>query len=164
MPPSSQEKFFDTKSLLVSKTDTKGRITYVNKNFMDIAGYTEKELIGKPHNIVRHPDMPRLIFKLLWEHIGNGDEIHAYVKNRCADGGFYWVLANVTPSYSVESKIIGYHSARRYPQKEALEVIIPLYQKLLELEKNEGIGASEAYLNQLLSEKGMSYDEFILSI
>ena len=161
--PNNNERYFDENKILVSKTDVKGRITYVNQEFMKIAGYDEQELVGKPHSIVRHPDMPRIIFKMLWEYLQKGIEIHAYVKNICEDGSFYWVIANVSPSFDLENRIIGFHSARRVPRPKALEVIKPLYAKLLEAEAKGGMAASEAILTKLLKEKGYEYDEFILS-
>ena len=162
--PTNNEKTFKSNVLLVTKTDTKGIITYANRGFMDIVDMDEDTLVGSPHNIIRHPDMPKIIFKYLWNYIQSGKEIHAYVKNICADGSYYWVIANVTPSYDVNSnKIIGYHSARRFPTKAALEIIKPLYAKLLQAEKKGGMNASEKIINDLLKEKGMSYDEFIIS-
>jgi len=161
--PKNIEKTFSKNELLVTKTDLKGKITYANQAFMKIVGMSEDELLGEPHSIVRHPDMPKIIFKYLWTYLQNKQEIHAYVKNLCADGSYYWVMANVTPSYT-DAKVVGYHSARRKPTKEALEIIIPLYEELLKAEKSSGIDASENILNNLLKEKGVEYDEFILSI
>jgi len=163
--PKNNGKAFEKNVLLVTKTDLKGKITYANRAFMKIVGMDESILLGAPHNIIRHPDMPKIIFKLLWSYLQKGDEIHAYVKNICADGSYYWVFANVTPSYDSKAtdKIIGYHSARRSPTKEALAIIEPLYKKLLQAEKSNGMNASEKIINDLLKEKGMAYDEFILS-
>ena len=161
--PKNQEVYFGENTLLVSKTDLKGVITYCNRAFFEIVKMSEKELIGKPHNLIRHPDMPRIIFKALWDYLQSGKEINAYVKNLTADGSYYWVFANVTPSY-FNNKIIGYHSARRKPKKEALDIIIPFYKQLLEAEKQGGMKESEKMLNKLLEEKGVEYDEFILSI
>jgi PAS domain S-box-containing protein len=160
--PNNNEKKFSKDELLVTKTNTKGIITYANKAFMQIVEMDEDALLGKPHNVIRHPDMPRVIFKLLWSYLQNNKEIHAYVKNLCADGSYYWVMANVTPSY-VDGKVVGYHSARRLPSEKSLEIIIPLYEQLLRAEKSGGIAASETILNNLLKEKGAEYDEFILS-
>ena len=164
MSPNNNEKTFNKSTLLVSKTDLKGKITYANRAFLEIVGLNEDEIIGKPHNIIRHPDMPKIIFKLLWSYLQDKKEIHAYVKNLCADGSFYWVMANVTPSFNTNGDVVGYHSSRRVPTKEALEIIKPLYQQLLSAERNGGISASEKIINQLLKDKGVSYDEFILSI
>ncbi len=161
--PTNKEKKFKSDILLVTKTDLKGKITYANRGFMNIVAMDEDTLIGAPHNIIRHPDMPRVIFKLLWSYLQKGVEVHAYVKNITADGSYYWVFANVTPSYH-GNKIIGYHSARRAPTEESLNIIIPLYRELLDAEKSSGLSASEKILNNLLKEKGIEYDEFILSI
>ena len=149
---------------LVSKTDLKGRITYCNRIFMKVAGYSEGELLGKPHNIVRHPDMPRIVFKLLWDRIQNGKEIFAFVKNKTKNGGFYWVCANVTPSVDDRGSIIGYYSVRRKVNDNALPVVQDLYNRLLQEERSEGMDASKKYLDNLLKEKGVSYDEFISSL
>jgi len=163
--PNNNEKTFKDNVLLVTKTDLKGKITYANRGFMDIVGMSEDTLVGSPHNIIRHPDMPKIIFKYLWSYLQSGKEIHAYVKNICADGSFYWVMANVTPSFDAgsTSKVVGYHSSRRSPTSKAMEIIQPLYQELLRAEKTGGVNASEKIINDLLKEKGVSYDEFILS-
>ena len=158
--PTNKESIVSADAFLVSKTDSKGHISYCNPPFIEIAGFTEEELLGKPHNIVRHPDMPKVIFKLMWQCIQNKEEIFAYVKNLSQDGSYYWVYANVTASLDNRGNIIGYYSIRRKPNPKALEVIIPLYQKLLSLEKNDGMEASHKYLEELLVEKGVSYEEF----
>lgn len=158
----NNERTFAADVLLVTKTNLKGIITYANRGFMDIVSMSEDELVGMPHNVIRHPQMPKIIFKYLWTYLQEGLEIHAYVKNLCADGSFYWVMANVTPSY-LNGKVVGYHSSRRLPTAHALSIIKPLYDKLLQAEKSGGINASEKIMNDLLHEKGMAYDEFILS-
>ena len=149
---------------IVSKTDTKSRLTYVNEIFMTMAEYTEEELLGKPHNIVRHPDMPKTVFKLLWDRIQNKEEIFAYVINKTKNGNAYWVFANVTASVDERGNIIGYYSVRRKPSSSALELIIPLYKKMLDAERSGGIAAGEKVLNDLLHKEGVSYDEFVISI
>lgn len=154
--------FLDSE-IIVSKTDTKGRITYGNELFLKLAGYKEVDIIGQPHNIVRHQDMPKVIFKLLWEYIQAGKEIYAYVVNKSKNGDHYWVLANVTPSYDKDKRIIGYYSVRRKPSQEAINIIKPLYKKLLAAEKSAGINASQKILTDLLEENGGRYDKFILS-
>ena len=149
---------------IVSKTDLKGRITYVNKIFMAMAGYTEKELLGKPHSIIRHQDMPKAVFKLLWDMVQNGDEIFAFVNNKTKDGDNYWVYANVTPSLDAKGNIIGYYSVRRMPNPAALDIINPLYTSMLNAERSGGIDASTKILTDLLNEKGVGYNELIISI
>lgn len=157
--PNNKEHAVSADAFLVSKTDTQGKITYCNEPFIKIVGASEQEILGKPHNIIRHPDMPRIIFKLLWDNVKNKEEIFAYVKNLSFDGGYYWVYANVTASTDQAGKIIGYYSVRRKANPKALEVIKPLYVKLLDLEKNGGMDASFVYLTNLLNEKGVSYEE-----
>jgi len=159
-----KELTFDNNEIIVSKTDTKGKITYSNALFLKLAGYTEKELLNAPHNIIRHPDMPKIVFKLLWDTVRQGKEIYAYVINKAKNGDYYWVFANVTPSFDNQGNIVGYHSVRRSPSQKALDIIKPLYKQLLNAEKYDGIKASEKMLNDLLAENGGRYDKFILSI
>ncbi len=168
--PTGNELFFDKDEIIVSKTNIKGHITYANDVFMKISGYTEKELIGAPHSLVRHPDMPRCVFKLLWDQIEARKEIFAYVLNMSKSGDHYWVFAHVTPTMDSSGVITSYHSNRRVPKASVVkDVIIPLYKTLLEEEKRhrnrkEGMDHSFKLLNEILEEKGVSYDEFILSI
>ncbi len=158
--PINKEYTVKADAFLVSKTDLKGHITYCNPPFVDITGFSEQELLGKPHNIIRHPEMPRIIFKLLWDYIKQKKEIFAYVKNMSRDGGYYWVYANVTASLDERGNAIGYYSVRRKPNPKALDIIIPLYEKLLTLERSGGMDASKKYLEELLKEKGVCYDQF----
>ena len=167
--PTNVEKVMREDDFIVSKTDTKGIITYCNEIFMEFARYSVNELLGQNHNIIRHPDMPRVIFKLLWDTIQSDMEINAYVKNMASDGSFYWVFANITPVKNENGQIIGYYSVRRKPNKAILDnTIIPLYRTLLAEEKRNSIAtqmtASQKILNNLLTEKGMSYEELILSL
>lgn len=168
--PTGVERFFREDEIIVSKTDLKGRIAYVNHIFIDISGYKESELLGKPHSVIRHPDMPRCIFKLLWEKIGSGREIFAYVNNMCKNGDHYWVLAHVTPSYDQNGQIIGYHSNRRVPDKEVIRsTIAPLYAQLLREEsqyKNAKDGVLKGFdmLQNIIQQKGVNYDEFVFSL
>ena len=164
-----KELFFDSNDLIVSKTDLKGKITYANDIFLDIAGYGEKDVIGQPHNIIRNPNMPRVIFELLWRAISAGNEIFAFVVNSAKNGDHYWVIAHVTPSMK-DGNIIGYHSTRRVPDAATIRTVIePLYTKLKSIEdsasnRKEGIQKSLDHLNTLLEEKNMSYDEFLASL
>lgn len=162
--PTNNEKSFDDDEIIVSKTDTKGRITYGNHLFIKLSGYREEELLGAPHNIIRHPHMPAAVFKLLWDTVATGKEIFAYVKNLSKDGSFYWVFANVTPSYDENDVIIGYHSVRRKPSKEQIDAVSKLYSELLAIEERSGLDASVDHLLELLNSKGVSYEQFILSV
>lgn len=162
--PTSSRYDLGRDDFIVSKTDLKGKITYCNQIFMQLAKYTEEELIGAPHSIIRHPDMPRIVFKLLWDRIQNKEEIFAYVKNLSKDGGYYWVFANVTASLDTSGRVVGYYSVRRKPNEEAIAVISELYVKLLELEHSGGMELSGKYLHELLEQKNLSYDELISSL
>jgi methyl-accepting chemotaxis protein len=99
LPVTSNEVVLKDTTLIVSKTDLQGRITYINKDFLDISGFTEAELIGEPHNLVRHPDMPAEAFADFWNNLKQGRPWSGYVKNRCKNGDFYWVLANASPIF-----------------------------------------------------------------
>ena len=164
------ERTFDEKEIIVSKTDLSGRLTYANNVFLRLYGGGEKEVLGQPHSLVRHPEMPRCIFKLLWDTLGEGKEIFAYVVNRSKNGDHYWVLAHVTPSRDASGSIVGYHSNRRVPNRQVLDgVIRPLYKQLLDIEKShanrkEGMNAAFDALMKILDEKGLAYDEFIFSL
>lgn len=160
----NSELTFGEDEFIVSKTDLKGNITYGNSLFIKISGYDEEELLEQPHNILRHADMPALIFTLLWERVRKGEEIFAYVKNKTKQGDYYWVFAHVTASLNASGEIIGYHSVRRRPTQEALSVIKPLYTEFLREEKTGGVNASRNHLESILNQKGIGYDEFILSL
>ncbi len=165
-----KEVFFDQNELIVSKTDLKGHLTYTNDVFLRMAGYSEEECIGQPHSMIRHPDMPRSIFALLWEEIQGGREIFAYVMNRCKNGDHYWVIAHVTPSRDASGSIIGYHSNRRVPERSVLEsTIIPLYREILSVERasrnrKDGMAAGLELVRTKLADAGMEYDKFIATL
>lgn len=164
------ERFFGEDEIIVSKTDLKGRITYANEVFLNIAGYSEDEVLGAPHSIVRHPGMPRCVFKLLWDTLDQDKEIFAYVLNRAKTGDHYWVFAHVTPSYDVNGVKVGYHSNRRVPERRVVDqVITPLYSQLLEVERSHtdrkaGMAASFQAVVDLLTQKGMGYDQLMFSL
>lgn len=164
-----REVTFDENEIIVSKTDLKGVITYSNTVFQRVAGYTESELIGQPHNIIRHPAMPKAVFKLLWDTIKSGREIFAYVLNRAKNGDEYWVLAHVTPSYDPNHKLIGYHSNRRYPYRDAIDRVKKLYREMLVQEQKfqnskDAMEASTQILLNVLEQHNMNYDEFIFNL
>ncbi|MEJ2406797.1 MAG: PAS domain-containing protein [Candidatus Thiodiazotropha sp.] len=115
--------------LIVSTTDPDGIITHVNNSFVEMSGYSEEELLGKPHYILRHPDMPAAAFKDLWDTIRKGEKWHGYVKNLRKDGGYYWVMATVIPNVR-NGKITGYTSVRRKPARRKVEECIRLYPTL----------------------------------
>ncbi|MDD2906731.1 MAG: PAS domain-containing protein [Sulfurimonas sp.] len=153
--PINEEIPLDPKRYIVSETDSKGKITFCNDYFMEISGYSQEELIGAPHSIVRHPDMPKVVFKLLWETISKGKNINAVVKNLAKDGRYYWIFTEFEIRKDTDTgNIIGYHASRKTISKHVIEIIAQLYTKLLEIEKNEGVDASQKYLINFLREKG----------
>lgn len=166
--PTQREVVLGHEELIISKTDLKGRITYVNRTFMRVANFSESEVLGQQHNIVRHPDMPRGTFKLLWDTLQQGREFFGYVKNMTADGDYYWVFANVTPDRDARGNHIGYFSVRRQPSNEAIAAIESLYREMLAVERASGVAnapaASVEFLQKKLQGMETTYDRFILSL
>jgi len=140
--PTGKERHFKPEELIVSKTDLKGRITYANEVFLRLSDYREKEVLGQPHSIIRHPDMPRCVFKLLWDEIAAGHEIFAYVVNMSKNGDHYWVYAHITPSLDAKLRQIEESTANR----------------------KDGMIAAGKALAQKLSDAGLAYDKFIQSL
>jgi len=166
--PTNREVQLHDDEFIVSKTDTRGVITYINRIFMQTSGYREGDLIGVQHNIIRHPDMPRGTYRLMWETLGRGDEFFAYIKNLCKDGGFYWVLANVTADIDANGQVVGYYSVRRKPTAAAIKTITPLYREMIEIEASAGakLGPERSieHLMQFCQAQGMSYEELIWTL
>ena len=162
--PTNKETVLNENDFIVSKTNTKGIITYCNQIFMEMAGYDEDELIGKNHNLIRHPDMPKVAFKLAWDLIQSGKEFFGFVKNLQKDGGYYWVFTNITPDYDKNGTIVGYTSVRRKPSQKGIEAIIPIYKQLVSLEQSGGINSSLEFLTNFLNENNTSYDELVTSL
>lgn len=158
----------DKEEFIVSKTDAKGVITYTNRVFMKISGYREDQLLNQPHSLIRHPDMPRGVFKFLWDEIKRKREFFGYVKNLCIDGRYYWVFANVTPDYDANDRLMGFYSVRRRPSDKAIATIAPIYQKMLEIERGKddrhACDASLKYLNEQLDALGVGYEELVLGL
>ena len=153
--PKDEEIVLDPKRYIVSETDAKGKITFANDYFIEVSGYSLEELLGKPHSIVRHPDMPRVVFKLLWETIKSGKNINAVVKNLAKDGRYYWIFTEFEIRKDTDTgAIIGYHASRKTISKHVIEIIADLYKELLKIEQESGIEQSEKYLVHFLKEKG----------
>ncbi|ACG76858.1 aerotaxis receptor [Phenylobacterium zucineum HLK1] len=166
--PTGRERSFGRDEIIVSKTDTRGVITYANPVFLRLADLTEAEAVGAPHAVIRHPDMPRGVFKMLWDRVQAGQEVFAYVVNMARNGDHYWVLAHVTPTFDESGRICGYHSNRRAPDRRAVEEIQGLYAEMRRVEDAAGGKASAAEssvaaLTNLLAERGVTYDEYIFS-
>ncbi len=167
--PTGEARTFAADELIVSKTDPRGVITYANDVFLRISRYELDDVIGRPHNLIRHPEMPRAVFALLWQTLSEGRELFAYINNLASDGAHYWVLAHVTPSYGPDGGIVGYHSNRRRPSQGAIRTVTPLYQQLLAEERQHptaraAVTASSRLLEQRVAEEAGSYEEFIWSV
>jgi PAS domain S-box-containing protein len=167
--PTGVECLFGEEELIVSKTNLKGQLTYANDLFMRLSKYPSKDVIGAPHSLVRHPDMPRCIFKLLWDTIQAKKEIFAYVVNMARDGDHYWVFAHVTPTLDARQNVVGYHSNRRKPDAGQVATIKDLYAKLLAEEnrhdsRKDGMIRGYDMLMKTVNDKGLGYDEFIFAI
>ncbi|HYF74289.1 MAG TPA: PAS domain-containing protein [Nocardioides sp.] len=167
--PTGVERTFGTDEIIVSKTDTKGVITYANDVFLRVSALPEPDVVGRPHNLIRHPDMPRAVFKLMWDTIQAGEEIFAYVLNLAGDGAHYWVFAHVTPSSDRHGRIVGYHSNRRCPDRDAVAEAQGLYRRLRTAERQAssspaGLQASTDLLAQVLAERGQTYDELVWTL
>ena len=169
-PVTQKEITFPPGYNLLSVTKPSSHISYASEDFCQVSGYTLDELIGQPHNMVRHPDMPPAAFENMWGSIKRGESWMGIVKNRCKNGDHYWVYAHVTPSFDSNRNIIGYHSNRRVPNPTTIkEVIQPLYRDLLTTEqqhanRKDGLNASVDMLTGMLKDKNVEYDEFIASV
>jgi PAS domain S-box-containing protein len=167
--PTGVERHFGADEMIVTKTDLKGRLTYANDVFCRVSAYPEAEMLGQPHSMIRHPDMPRAIFKLLWESLEHKRELFAYVMNLAGDGAHYWVFAHVTPSIAANGSVVGYHSNRRLPDPRVIAQIRPLYQQLV-TEEHKHSRASEAAqagvdrLHEILADHGTTYDEHVWTL
>lgn len=160
----NNEKKLGDNDFIVSKTDTKGKIIYCNEMFTQMAGYPPSDIIGANHNLIRHPDMPRIAFKIAWDLIQNKKEFFGFVKNLCSDGGYYWVFAYITADLDSRGTIISYTSVRRKAPQSAIDIITPIYKSLLEAESRGNIDAAQKVLNELLKSHKIEYDEFVINI
>lgn len=164
----SHERLMQEDDFIVSKTDVKGRITYANRIFMAMSRYDECELLGQQHNIVRHPDMPRGLFRHMWQTLHQGREFFGYFKNLAQDGAFYWTFANVTPTYDARRELIGYYSVRRKPNQDGVARIKTIYREMLSIEQSAdaktGPDTSIEMLLNYANETAEDYDRFILAL
>lgn len=157
--PIDEEIILDNIKYIESSTDLKGIITNVNDYFIEISGYTRKELIGKSHNTIRHPDMPKIIFKILWDRLKKEQNINLIIKNLAKDGRYYIVFTHFDFLRDINTKKVeGYTAYRKNISKDVADIIIPLYKKLTQIEKTEGMEGSEKYLNNFLSEHNVTID------
>ena len=162
--PIDEEIILDPNKNIMSKTNPKGIIEYANEYFMAISGYEEFELMGQPHNVIRHPDMPKVIFKIMWEELRNGNNMYAFVKNLAKDGRYYWVIVNFEIQYDEDGEIRSYYAHRKAAPAHAIVRISKLYKKLRAIEINQNVSVAYKYFKGLLEEEKMNYDDYIASI
>jgi len=163
--PINEEIVLDPEKTILSKTNKKGIILYANDYFVEISGYSVGQLMGKPHNIIRHPDMPKVVFELLWQRILAKKNIHAVVKNLAKDGRYYWVVTDFTVEANPETgNIIGLYAHRKAAPRHIIDEVSKVYKNLLEVEKEAGFAASLRYFVGFLDEKGMDYDQWVASL
>lgn len=160
-----EEVKWDKTKTIISKTDPVGTILYMNEAFEEASEYNKIELIGEPHNVIRHPDMPKIVFKVLWDSLKKGNNFHAIVKNLTRTGRYYWVITDFDVEKDGNGKTIGYTARKKAVPQSVIQKIKPLYKTLLEIEKIKGEKASELYFNLYLQEEvNSSYDDFVLKL
>ena len=162
--PLDKEVIWDKSKVIMSKTDKFGTIEYANDVFVDVSGYEDYELVGQPHNIIRHPDMPKVIFKVLWDNLKKGNNFHAIAKNMAKSGRYYWVITDFDISKNEDGEITHYFARRKSIPPGVVNQVEPLYKKLLQIETVSGMNGSEKYLTGFLEEQGKDYVEYIKDI
>lgn len=162
--PLDKEVVWDKDLVLVSKTDKFGNIKYCNEVFVNVSGYEDHELVGKPHNIIRHPEMPAVIFKLLWTNLKNGKDFHAVVKNLSKSGRYYWVITQFEIQTDEEGEIVSYIGRRKAIPQSVVEIFEQLYTKLKQIETAVSVEAAEEYLYGFLDDKKVTYAQFLENI
>jgi aerotaxis receptor len=129
--PVNEEYTFEG-SVIISQTDLDGVITFANRKFCEVSGYTAKELVGKPHNIIRHPEMPKIIFEKMWNTISTGHTWNGLVKNMRKDGQYYWVDTEILPILDENQKLTGYIASRKPASRKTIEENETTYRKMYE--------------------------------
>jgi PAS domain S-box-containing protein len=160
-PKRGREVRCRTQEVIISRTDLEGNIIYHNPTFAKINGFKGASVIHKSHNIVRHPDMPKAIFKIIWSIIQQGLPIQAILKNRTNDGHYYWTLVNWKIQRNRDHETISYVAYGRQAPSHAIKAIEPIYKMMLEIEKKHGVNASLEYLHAFLDEEGVTYREYM---
>ena len=149
------------KEVIVSRTDTKGHIIYYNSIFSKVNGLNGASIINQPHNIIRHPDMPKTIFNIVWKIILKGLPIQAVVKNKTKDNKYYWTILEWKPQRDKNNKLISFVAEGKQAPEKVIEIIEPLYKMLYDIEKEHGMQNALLYLHSYLDEKGMTYSQYL---
>ena len=154
-----KEIILDKTKVIMSKTDSKGIILYANNYFCEISGYNRLDLLGEPHNIIRHPDMPKIIFKVLWDKLHKGESLYAVVKNLTKNGDYYWVVTKFETTFDENGKIISHFARRKAVPQKVKETAESIYKIILEIEKHDEKLAEDTFY-EILDDYGLSYDDF----
>ena len=163
--PIDREVQWDKSKTLISETDVKGTITNVNDVFCAVAHYSASELIGQPHNLIRHPDMPKLIFKLLWDNLKVGNNFVGVIKNLAKTGEYYWVVTDFEMRRDAMGNITHYIGRRKsVPEAAINNYLAPFYESLLKMEKIGGVELSSRFFKNYLTKQGKDYIDFVISI
>ncbi len=162
--PINEEINIPDDEVLISVTDPKGTIIETNDIFTKISGYSEDELIGSSHNIIRHPDMPKIMFKIVWGHIMDKENVMAVVKNLAKDGKYYWVVTDFVTRVDADRNIINYTAYRRPVHDKVKQAVIPLYKALCAIEDVAGMDSAEKFLNNYFEDRDTNYDDMIEEI
>ena len=163
--PIDREVQWDKTKTLISETDVKGTITNVNDVFCAVAHYSPSELIGQPHNLIRHPDMPKLIFKLLWDNLKVGNNFVGVIKNLAKTGEYYWVVTDFEMRRDAMGNITHYIGRRKsVPEAAINNYLAPFYESLLKMEKIGGVELSSRFFKNYLTKQGKDYIDFVISI
>jgi len=163
--PIDEEVIWDKRSTLMSRTNKHGHIMASNEAFQEVSGYSEAELYDQPHSLIRHPDMPKVVFKILWENLKGRQNFHAIIKNLSKSGKYYWVITNFEIIRNEKDEITAFVSYRKALPKSLInEHIAPLYERLLKIEKANGMEVSERYFKGFLEDRKTTYDKFIRTL
>jgi len=162
-PPTDNEIFITPNKVIMSKTDYKGIIQYANDYFMEVCGFSQEELIGKPHNIIRHPDMPKVVFKIMWEKLHKGENLYAVVKNLTKDGSFYWVVTKFETTFDDDGNILSHYARRKAVPLKIKQTAETIYKTIRAIE-NYDVDLAEKTFYETLEKHGLTYDEFFLEV
>ncbi len=148
--------------VIISRTDLKGNIIYCNSTFAKVNGFKRPSaVINQPHNIIRHPDMPKTIFNIIWRVISNGLPIQAIVKNKTNDNKYYWTMLEWRPQIDNNNTIVSFVAEGKQAPEKIIQTIEPLYELLCDIEKEHGVDSAITYLRSYLDEKGMTYSQYL---
>ena len=163
--PIDKEVGWNKSQVVISETDVYGRITNVNDVFCNVCGYSPEEMIGQPHSIIRHPDMPKLVFKLLWDNLKVGNNFIGVIKNLAKSGEYYWVITDFEMRRDASGNITHYIGRRRsVPEAAIKDYLAPFYDSLLKMERIGGVELSSRFFKNYLAKQGKDYVDFVISI